>query len=407
MITLTSSGLQTGQAVYTYTRTGDQNDQSVHLSPVYDLSYGLTREIYSVDPVSKRVAGPYSTDVVKRSLNEINSYITYETKSISPKVYYNVAVSGFTSGWSYPVQALKTSLNWNRELLINQAIAGVTEQHINLATFLAEVGQSAALISGTARKIANSAALVRRGNFRGAAKALGISTPRGVSKKKHFADNYLAYKFGVMPLVFDAMGVATHLASRARQVRIRASSRISSSVPSTAVQNFSMFTAYQDDVAARHVVDSTKFSFEQVVLEYDLESAFWDEVHRLGFSNLPVTAWNVIPYSFVVDTFLNIGEWLSGMDQGLGLKLASACYSQGYRTSGVVTSTGVWTNFNSGFYKNLKTFNFPASSKFERYRFVRVPLSDGDIAVSLSFRSPLSVNNAINDSALVVQRLKR
>lgn len=388
-----------------------RNDHSLYgpsevFSPVYEQPYFKRREVVRVDPLSKRKAGPYKLDAMRASLNEIYSRIEYDSKWGTP-VHVAKTVSGYCSGWSFPNQALKTQLNWSREMLINNALNGVREEHVSLTQFIAELSSATSLISNSAKKIASSALMVRRGNFRGAARQLGISTPRGVSKSKNFANNYLAYKFGWMPLVADAMGAGAHLATRARAVRIRSSSRISSTEPVSIVQRIPVFNiGGQDEFQFVHALNGSKFAFEQVVCEYRLASAFWDEARRLGFLNPAKLAWEVIPLSFVVDTFLNIGDWLGSLDQGFGLEFVTASYTQGYRTSGKVTSSGDWIRENTSTYKNFSYVDLPRVVDYERYRLERSVLRESDMRFSLQLSSPLSINNAINDTALAVQRLK-
>lgn len=377
---------------------------SPYVASVSSWSKDLTR----VDPVRKRAAGPYYCSVNRRNPPSINTSLTYKWRQFVGTSTY--VATGFVTGQWYTPVPLKTYLNWNRPYLINQALQQIQDETVNMAVFLRELNQTTALISNSAKKIAKSSDLIRKKRFAAAAKVLGIRTPKDVRAKKSYADNYLAYTFGVLPLLQDVEGAAKHLATRARQLRIIARSRLST------VDNLSLTSkvnllrsGLQHETNATMVSTYTKFVFEQVVVEYQLANGYWDELQRLGFTNGGVATWESIPYSFVVDTFLNVGQWLGNMDLGLGLELVSASYSQGVRLKGTVKAYGEIIRYPSSTQiKDVRMVNMPASDgDFESYLLDRAVLTQGDLLYTLMFRSPLSVNNAINDTALVVQKLSK
>jgi hypothetical protein len=333
--------------------------------------------------------------------------MTHQARYGAPETTYR-KVNGLVSSNVYDVTGLKSYLNWNRPLLVNNVLKGILNKSFDLAVFLRELNQTMSLISNTAKKLSASASQIKKGQYTRAAKTLGIKKPKGVSGKKHWSDNYLAYKFGVMPLLADVDGSMKYLATMAEAVRIRASSRLSTSVDKVKVYSLVYFNyGIEEEFTVTSRCSYKTFVFEQVTAEYRLSNNFWRQLQRLGITNGATATWESIPYSFVVDTFVNIGELLGDFDLGLGLEFVTSSYTQGRRISGVSTVSGSFGRISNA-YKDIVQSNSGSSpGEFEDYLMERTPLIESDMTTTLLFRSPISVNNAINDTALVAQRLSK
>lgn len=372
--------------------------------PVQTCVDYVDRIVSRVDPVRHVIGGYYKAAYFNELFASLNTSLTFKAKYGDPETYFR-KVTGLVSSNVYDVVGLKTNLNWNRPLLINNVLKGILNKSFDLAVFLRELNQTMSLISSTARKLSKSADEIQKGQFTRAAKTLGIKKPRGVSGKKHWSDNYLAYKFGVMPLIADVDGSMKYLATMAEAVRIRGSSRLSTTVEKVKVLPQVYFNAGEEEeftVVSR--CSYKTFVFEQVTAEYRLSNNFWRQLQRLGITNGATATWESIPYSFVVDTFVNIGECLGDLDLGLGLEFVTSSYTQGRRISGVSTVTGSFGRLSNSYKDYVLDNRGGMPGKFEDYLMERLPLTEADMVTKLLFRSPISVNNAINDVALVVQR---
>lgn len=145
---------------------------------------------------------------------------------------------------------------------------------------------------------------------------------------------------------------------------------------------------------------------EQVRLIFALNSVFWDQVSRLGFMNPGTLAWEAIPLSFVTDTFTNIGDVLADLNRGLTLEFVTGSYTQYGRIDGNVTCSLGWFDLNRyDKYQKIEAFG-PPVTPFESVIMERQVLKEAEVVTTWILQSPLSVNNAITDVALVAQRLK-
>lgn len=73
----------------------------------------------------------------------------------------------------------------------------------------------------------------------------------------------------------------------------------------------------------------------RVFLSVQLQDAFHARLAQMGATNVPEAAWNAVPYSWLVDYFVSVGDWLSVLDAGLGYQFGPTTRS--FRREIVVT----------------------------------------------------------------------
>lgn len=74
------------------------------------------------------------------------------------------------------------------------------------------------------------------------------------------------------------------------------------------------------------------------LVKVDNPNAF--KVAKLGFTNPGTWAWELIPFSFVIDWFININQWLKQWDEFFGITLTKCGYSEFFDG----TSEGGWVD---------------------------------------------------------------
>lgn len=134
---------------------------------------------------------------------------------------------------------------------------------------------------------------------------------------RKFGDDWMAYRYGIMPLVYsynDLRKTANrHSNVTTRKQRIISPSDLGVSLPGSSV--IYKKTSIEGSVTVRGSI---------------FQSFSSDEISRLsglGFNPL-VTAWELIPYSFVIDWFVNVGDYIAAKTGGVWSRQKWACLSQ-------------------------------------------------------------------------------
>lgn len=179
---------------------------------------------------------------------------------------------------------------------------------------LAQRRQTMTMLSETVLRIAQSAQYLRRGNWVGAARRLGLTDRdiRRIRKRgirggaKHFANDFLALHFGWEPLIKDVYSSMKLLSSDPPNTLIVSSGRSErlerDDVGGVSWRRSVKVTSCRCKVRARVAVSNPDLYL----------------MNSLGIINPMYVAWDAVPFSFVVDWFVNVGEYLNAF-QGLDL----------------------------------------------------------------------------------------
>lgn len=157
--------------------------------------------------------------------------------------------------------------------------------------------------------------LVRRRRFKQAARELKMHTvPSGIRKKNPWAQNWLEYHLGWEQLVKDiGAGLETLTRDFPTETVVARASSNSHSATETSHNSTSwhrVVTHYETKVRLQATVS---VSNPNVFL-----------LNQLGFVNPVGIAWELVPFSFVVDWFANVGQVLGSLTEWFGLQLADS-----------------------------------------------------------------------------------
>jgi len=189
------------------------------------------------------------------------------------------------------------------------------------AVNIKEYKEAFALITHDAATILRGAKQISRFDFFGAAKTFKTYVPKGLKKKaKSFGDNFLKFHFGIEPLMAD-ISSAVNVLQKAVPNRVV--------VGRGSAKSFWDTSHYYDPFTAdikQHWVDSKC----RVQVEIRCNNPNLYLANQLGFVNPASFVWEVIPFSFVVDWFANVGQFLDqfSMFAGLDIVQSSNTYLQ-------------------------------------------------------------------------------
>lgn len=192
------------------------------------------------------------------------------------------------------------------------------------AVNMIERSQSVDMIIRAAARLTLFSTSLRRRNIRGISQSLGITVPpklakrvrKGFATPKSLADTWLEFHFGWDPLVKD-IGAAVDALKRPLPSKVKGHGS-SKNLLTSVSRGFN-----GSSVSSRATHCSARVQAEVFVTDANLFLA-----NQLGLVNLLAIAWELVPYSFVVDWFTNVGTWLGSYTDYVGLNIRNPSSTQ-------------------------------------------------------------------------------
>lgn len=294
------------------------------------MPLGPYSEYTSIDGTYGRLYSKYKAGVrnSKSSRNKPSSYLLQESTCV-------------TTGTTGPVQrdAPNTTIayegnGWtgNAKTLRNQALSKSYEKFVGkmkeheaqLGANLAERKEAVSMIANRAGQLLGLARDIRSGNYR----SLRRKSRRGLSKlnsKKTLSELWLEFHFGWEPLIGDIFSAVDVLQSPFPYGEPVKSASTMSDSQKESVTESSRSWRRTDDISQSVTVRHQGSLF--------IENPMLWNANRLGLVNPASVAWEVVPFSFVVDWFSNVGQVLGSSTDFLGCRLENPCTTYFYRAS--------------------------------------------------------------------------
>lgn len=198
------------------------------------------------------------------------------------------------------------------------ALAKLKNQKVNLGVAFAERSRTATLVGESALAIANSVINFRRGNLKEAWRVLGQQYRRKDIIKRYgrgVSSQWLALQYGWKPLMSDVYGATEALANRQLvDYACRVASRKTEKSDLVSIYGIG-YHRYSERVKRE-----TSY---HVALNYTPKESLLSSYNALGLTNPAEIAWELVPFSFVVDWFVPIGSWLGILDATVGWNYTS------------------------------------------------------------------------------------
>jgi hypothetical protein len=267
---------------------------------------------------------------------------------------------------------------------------------VNYAQAYAERKQVANMVGDYASTIARAYRDVRRGNFSNAAKTLGLKKPPKQIAKS-VPGKWLELQYGWKPLLSDVYGSVADLGSRTRDSWIVTSKE-------TAMERVDVSKDFDYTWTRPRV---TCQGFESCMVRID---AVPDNDPLLVFASSGITnpallAWELLPYSFVVDWFLPIGDYLNSLDALLGYTEAYSSISNFSKLKWSCTQSDPTFNVTSW------GENYKIEEWYEGHREEVYLQRSGSAGVPLPshprFKDPISLGHMANGLSLLAQAFGR
>lgn len=271
---------------------------------------------------------------------------------------------------------------------IRKLYSRLNDQTVHVGNIVAERAQTFSLISGIVSKII----AMKHGDFS------FISANFGKGGLKKISNNFLAFKFGVEPLINDVYSAVEALKKLSSSQQTE---KVIVRVGASVTNSDSRVTSTSTRTSTTTLTETVKVSYS---LEYKTVNSASSTLQQLGLLNPAEIAWEMMPWSFVVDWFLPIGKYITSFSADAGLEFVGG-------TKTVVTTKYYQTVINEpkhyfGTNNSQHATLFLQGSRRVETK-VRTVLSGAPKPVLPDFKNPLSATHLLESLALLVQKVKR
>lgn len=284
----------------------------------------------------------------------------------------------------------------------SKVLEKVKGMKINLGQAYGERKQTVRLITRSVNRVASAALAIRNGNLRHASNLFGdkkMNLRKEIKpSSENLANYWLEFQYGWRPLLQDIHGACEQIANTYFLKRPYRATSIS--------LGESMVTDYQKRYVSNPItsdtwyelVDSKRVASSKVVLEFTEADSLLTALSSVGATNPAALAWELLPYSFVVDWFVPIGDYLGNLDSGAGLQ-----FRRGFRYTKIQQEDQTrWkravvdTSNRSGF--------LTGNTQHRLYRSkVRTVLTSFPLPIFPTFQPSVGATRALSGIALITQ----
>jgi len=271
---------------------------------------GPTASTINLDPLYWRYRQQWKQ---KMPIDRPLAYNSTLSKSVLRAIWGSgpgLTASSATAGFWQPSAAAKNAANSAAYERLKDQIS----DRASLGAGLAELGQSTGMIAERATQLYRGVRAIRKLDFQKAATIFGLKRPpQGVSRHKQFASNYLEFHFGWSPLVGDIYSASNVLQEPIKSPFPRGSAKVPSSFLTRTTPPYWPGFDQSAGVARCRMGCEVRVNNPNLWL-----------LNQLGLVNPAVVLWEIVPFSFVVDWFVNVEQFLSTGTDFLGLTVTNS-----------------------------------------------------------------------------------
>jgi len=283
--------------------------------------------------------------------------------------------------WASTEGAFQTVFKELEPKVIRKVYSKLANQKVHIGNLIAERHQTLELLVTNWKRI-KDLVLLKKGILKGISKA--VVSPR------FWANEVLAFKFGVEPLIADIQSAIKVLESGLGDYELV--------VRTNSTQSFS----FDYDMGSFNGKATISY-----VVKYRIDNVLAKRLDEFGLLDPAQIAWEVTPWSFVVDWLIPVGDWIESLTQTVGLS-----FKTGTRKIKLV---GTWKikRVSGGvhFLDGNPNGEPQISGSIGTYSGVltqRQVLTDWpDRDKILHVKSPISWSHGVESLALLVQKLRK
>lgn len=203
--------------------------------------------------------------------------------------------------------------------LQNRLLNKIKDQKVNLAVSMAELGRTTDMVVGLARDIVRAFRSLLSGRMLGDLLRGTARGPRDLSGRA--AKRWLEYVYGWVPTLNEIHGLSELI-----HQKIKEGKTIRTTVSEPINQNYLGI-----NVGSGLTYDCFLEGRMKAMAEYRVDPGYLRSLSQSGITNPALVAWELVPYSFVIDWVIGVGDYLSALDALVGVKDFQCYPSYGYK----------------------------------------------------------------------------
>ncbi len=219
-------------------------------------------------------------------------------RTVGKRNFNGTSIDVWTDSICFP----GSSFTANDEVTLQSRLSEAVKGHqFNLAVSAAQGKQTVDMATNAIMSIGGAISDLKKGRFTSAARRLGVNQKPSKLSEKDVAGRWLELQYGWLPLISDV-----YEAGKAFEAV--------SNPPRRQIQKVSLRRDSVGDASCSKTVWSCKGQNKDVMqIIYELSEDI-STPRSLGLTDPATVAWELIPYSFVVDWFIPIGDYLENLN---------------------------------------------------------------------------------------------
>lgn len=271
---------------------------------------------------------------------------------------------------------------------LSKLYAETQDMKANIAVMLAEAKQTAASIIGAIKDVTEMIHAIKSGKF--------IKFFKGGFTKKKISGRWLEAVYGIAPLISDINGCIEAIRQGRKPIIQDVNGRGKTVSDEELVSESS--NIYSSTQILRRVTVRVRYKVRIQVVNQGSKL-----LNETGLDNSPAVFWEKLPWSFVLDWVLPVGNYLETRDAFTGTRTMFVT-----RTTSVLSEIRVVRSFKTTGDPN---FHFLESkeveSKFRRFEVKREILGSIPSLDLPTFKNPVSGMHFANSLALLIQKFSK
>lgn len=218
-----------------------------------------------------------------------------------------------------------------------EALLALKQQRVNLGVAFGECQKTADFVGNVAYTFVDAIRKAKKGRFRDALKALG--------NKERLPETLLGVQYGLRPLMNDVKGAYDALRQQPQTAFVVTTKGTAS------ISEDHDYVQLLGNANCRVVGKRSVGAY--VRLDYVPSNTFLSTLASVGMTNPFEVMYELVPWSFVADWFLPVGDYLSTLDATLGFEFKSGSCSIFKQNRHEITSGGANGNYIGGVFSRI------------------------------------------------------